>query len=104
MGDNGIPSRADWLFGKTFGIDIVKDKDALIQSYARYMLGNTLEMFEYDGLPETIPQKELEILHQINSFAVWKEVNGKLYVFFAGLGGVLNEYYHPTRAIISNPY
>ena len=104
MGDNGIPSRADWLFGKTFGVDIINDKNALIQSYVRYMLINTLEIFEYDGLPETIPQKELEILHQINGFAIWKNVNGKLYVFFGGLGGVLNEYYHPTRAIISNPY
>lgn len=104
MGDNGIPSRADWLFGKTFGVDIINDKNALIQSYVRYMLINTLEIFEYDGLPETIPQKELEILHQINGFAIWKNVNGKLYVFFGGLGGVLNEYYHPTRANISNPY
>ena len=104
MGDNCIPSRADWLFGKTFGVDIINDKNALIQSYVRYMLINTLEIFEYNGLPETIPQKELEILHQINGFAIWKNVNGKLYVFFGGLGGVLNEYYHPTRAIISNPY
>lgn len=104
MGDNGIPSRADWLFGNTFGIDIVKNKDALIQSYSRYMLNNTLEMFEYDGLPETVPQKELEILHQINAFAIWKKVNDKLYVFHGGLGGVLNEYYHPTRAVVSNPY
>ncbi len=104
MGDNGIPSRADWLFGKTFGIDIVNDKNALIQSYSRYMLNNTLEMFEYDGLPETVPQKELEILHQINAFAIWKNVNGKIYVFHGGLGGLLDEYYHPTRAVVSNPY
>ena len=104
MGDEKIPSRADWLFGGTFGIDIVSDKNALIRSYATYMLANTIQIFEYKGLPETVPQKELEILHQINRFAVWKKVNGKIYVFFAGLGGVLNEYYHPTRAIISNPY
>lgn len=104
MGDVKIPSRSDWLFGGTFGIDIVSDKDALIQSYATYMLANTLQMFEYKGLPESVPQKELEILHQINRFAVWKKVNEKIYVFYAGLGGVLDEYYHPTRAVISNPY
>ena len=101
MGD--IPNRADWLFGLGSS-DILSDKKKLRESYMRYMLSQTVEMFEYDGLPETIPQKELEILHQLNGFAIWKEVNGKLYVFFGGLGGVLNEYYHPTRAIISNPY
>lgn len=101
MGD--IPNRADWLFGCGLS-DILSDKSKLRESYIRYMLSQTVEMFEYDGLPETIPQKELEILLQLNGFAIWKEVKGKLYVFFGGLGGVLNEYYHPTRAIISNPY
>ena len=104
MGDVRIPSRSDWLFGGTFGVDIVKNKSELIRSYSVYMLNNTLQMFEYDGLPETVPQKELEILHQINGFAIWAKVNGKLYVFHGGLGGVLDEYYHPTRAIVSNPY
>lgn len=102
MGNN-IPNRADWLFESDM-VDILKDKSALMKSYVRYMLSQTVEMFEYDGLPDTIPQKEIEILHQMNRFAIWKKVDDKLYVFFGGLGGVLNEYYHPTRAIISNPY
>lgn len=104
MGGGNVPNRADWLFGSSLGIDILNNKDELVKSYIRYMLNQTLEMFEYSGLPESIPQKEIEVLHQINGFAIWKEVDGKLYVFFGGLGGVLNEYYHPTRAIISNPY
>ena len=102
MGTN-IPNRADWLFESDM-VDILKDKSALMKSYVRYMLSQTVEMFEYNGLPDTIPQKEIEILHQMNRFAIWKKVDDKLYVFFGGLGGVLNEYYHPTRAIISNPY
>ena len=103
MGDKNIPNRSDWLFG-CGSDDILLDKSKLRESYIRYMLSQTVEMFEYGGLPETIPSKELEILHQINTFAVWKKVKDKLYVFYAGLGGVLNEYYHPTRAVISNPY
>lgn len=102
MGD--IPNRSNWLFGETLGSDILLDKSKLIDSYIRYMLNQTIEMFEYGGLPDSIPSKEIEVLHQLNRFAIWKEVNGKLYVFFGGLGGVLNEYYHPTRAVISNPY
>ena len=102
MGD--IPNRSDWLFGSILGTDILQDKQELVKSYIRYMLSQTTEMFEYTGLPDSIPQKEIEILLQINGFAIWKEVKGKLYVFFGGLGGILNEYYKPTRAIISNPY
>ena len=104
MGDVNIPSRADWLFGNSFGTDILCDKQSLIKSYAIYMLNQTLEMFEYDGLPETIPQKEIEILHQINASCIWAKVDDKLYVFHGGLGGVLDEYYHPTHAVVSNPY
>lgn len=103
MPEDKIPNRSDWLFG-CGATNILDDKDLLRQSYIRYMLGNTIEMFEYKGLPDTIPQKEVEILHQINSFAIWSKVNDKLYVFHGGLGGVLNEYYHPTQAVISNPY
>ena len=103
MGDIQVPNRSNWLFGG-IGTDILLDKPSLIESYIRYMLSQTIEMFEYGGLPDSIPQKELEILHQVNSFAIWKKVKDKLYVFHGGLGGVLNEYYHPTRAVVANPY
>ena len=103
MGTNSVPNRANWLFGDKWN-DILSDKKSLRESYIRYMLGQTVEMFEYDGLPDTVPAKEIEILHQINGSCTWVKVKDKLYVFYAGLGGVLNEYYHPTRAVISNPY
>lgn len=102
MGNN-VPNRADWLF-ETEMCDILTDKKSLAKSYFKYMLSQTLEMFQYDGLPETIPQKEIEILHQVNGRCIWTKVNDKLYVFFGGLGGELDEYYHPTRAIVSNPW
>lgn len=104
MGDDRIPSRSDWLFGASLGIDILKDKTSLVKSYIQYMFNQTLEMFEYNGLPETIPQKEIEVLHQINASCIWCKVGDKLYVFHGGLGGVLDEYYHPTHAIVNNPY
>lgn len=103
MGSDRIPNRSNWLFDDTWN-DILSDKDALRKSYIRYMLMNTLEIFEYTGLPETIPQKEVEILHQVNASCIWAKVDDKLYVFFGGLGGVLDEYYHPTIAVVSNPY
>lgn len=103
MGDNKVPNRANWLIGCDENIDKL-DKQKLIVHYVKWMLEQTIQMFEYGNLPETIPQKELEILHQLNGYAIWCEVKGKKYVFFGGLGGEFNEYYHPTHAIVSNPY
>ena len=103
MGDNKVPNRSNWLIGCDENIDKL-DKKKLINHYVKWMLEQTIQMFEYDGLPETIPQKELEILHQLNGNAIWCVVDGKKYVFFGGLGGVLDEYYHPTIGIVSNPY
>ena len=101
-----VPGRWMWSFDN-FGIstgEILKDKGALVTSYILYMLARTQRMFEYDGLPETIPQRNLEMLLQINGYAVFANVPDKgLYAFCAGLGGVPNAYYEPTKAIIANP-
>lgn len=99
MGNN----RNIWLFGKT-GSLITKDKELLIDSHIRYMLNKTLSMFEYTGLPRTIPQRELELIIQICRFGIVTKREDKLFVFYGGLGGEPNEYYQPTQAIVSNPY
>lgn len=80
------------------------DKEELIKSYIEYMLCRTIHMFEYENLPSTIPRKDLEILLQINGSATISEVDGELYAFRGGLGGMLNEYYLPTLSVVSNPY
>ena len=53
MGDCKVPSRSDWLFGGLLGNDILSDKPKLTESYVRYMLSQTLEMFEYSGINST---------------------------------------------------
>ena len=103
MANDSIPNRANWVFGRDEK-NVLKDKKSLIDQYIRYMLIRTQRMFEYEGLPDTIPQRELELITQVMRFTIWKKVDGKLYVFFGGLGGIPNEYYQPTNAIISNPY
>ena len=99
MGNN----RNVWLFGKT-GSLITKDKELLIDSHIRYMLNKTLSMFEYTGLPRTIPQRELELIIQICRFGIVTKKDNDLFVFYGGLGGEPNEYYQPTQAIVTNPY
>lgn len=73
-------------------------------SYVEYMLARTRRMFKYTGLPDTIPDVFLEQYLQRNGECIIAEYNGQLYAFCGGLGGVLNEYYFPTKYIVSNPF
>ena len=83
---------------------MLKDKEYLIDYYIQLSLVKTLKMFEYDGLPDTIPARELERIVQLGSFGYWLKKDDKLYVFYGGLGGIPNEYYQPTKFIVANPY
>ena len=102
-----IDNRSLWLFW--YKGSILDNKQMLIDSYFKYMEIKTLEMFEWKNLPKTIPQRELELILQICRFAIFtkaptKSDGDKLFVFYGGLGGMPNEYYQPTQAIVSNPY
>ena len=79
------------------------DKERCIREYMMYMLDRTQRMFEYKGLPDTIPKRMLEFLLQINGFACFAKVKGELYAFYGGLGGEPDVYYRPTICNISSP-
>jgi len=80
-----------------------RNKHENVDNFIRYMLARTLQMFEYNGLPETIPQKELERLLQVQGYAFITEYEGKLYAFTGGLGGQQGVYGEPTEIVIANP-
>lgn len=105
MGNN-IDTRSLWMFGHKG--TILQNKEMLIDSYFKYMEAKTLKMFEWENLPDTIPERELELILQICRFAIFTRAKTdegeKLFVFYGGLGGMPNEYYQPTQAIVSNPY
>lgn len=67
------------------------------------LLAKTLSMFKYDGLPDTIPQRELERQLQTKGYAFITKVEGKLYSFTGGLGGIPDPYGNPTQIVIANP-
>ena len=106
MGNNNIDTRSLWLFG--YKGTILENKPMLIDSYFKYMMIRSLEMFKWKNLPETIPERELELILQVCRFAIFTKVStdkgDKLFVFYGGLGGMPNEYYQPTQAIVTNPY
>lgn len=80
-----------------------KNKANNILNQNNYMLAKTLSMFEWENLPETIPYKEIERLLQTSGYAFVTKVNGELYAFTGGLGGVPDVYGRPTQITISNP-
>lgn len=81
-----------------------KEKTRNINQLNKYMLAKTLSMFEYQGLPETIPQRELERLLQTNGYAfITKAPDGELYAFSGSLGGTERDPYgQPTQITIAN--
>ena len=82
----------------------IKSKDKSVNSYIQKMLAISQAMFVYTGLPETLPQVELETLLQTNGNVFVTKVNGDLYAFTGGWGGVPDAYNRPTEYIVANPY
>ena len=78
------------------------DKKRQLSNFKAIMFDKTLSMFDWDGLPNTLPAVELEKLLQLNGFAVIAKYKGDLYAFNADFKGQ-NAYNRPTHAIISNP-
>lgn len=98
---DGLNNRNNWIIGKCN--NILNHKEKMLEALTFQMLNKTTQIFKYENLPDTIPQKDLETQLQVNGFAVWSEVNGNLYTFIGGLGGKPNVYYLPTIATIANP-
>lgn len=81
-----------------------KNKEKNLNDYITYMLNRSVTMFKYHNLPDTMPQREIELLLQTNGWGCVCEIDENLYCLNGGLGGVPNAYNMPTEIIISNPY
>lgn len=82
----------------------VKNKKLNIQQNTDYTMAKILGMFKYSGLPDSIPQEELEKILLCNGYAFITKHEGDLYAFSCALGGELDVYYRPTKAIVANPW
>ena len=99
-------SRKSRYSGEWSGIDCtcnILDKDKSIYNYVMLMFDRTNQMFEYEGLPDTIPAYMLELYLQVNGHVCVTEVEGKLYALPGGLGGAPDPYYRPTLYVVANP-
>lgn len=95
----------------------ILNKSGGVRQYVAYMLDRTNSMFEWSGLPETIPQSMLELYLQIFGYAAFVEVKDSwptaspnnirtspgVYIFFGGIGGERDIYYRPKTFTLANP-
>lgn len=81
-----------------------RNKTRCVREYIMQFLRRTERIFEYDGLPDTIPAEFLELYLQYNGFAGIFRTSGNLYATFGGLGGEPDAYYQPTTLVVANPY
>lgn len=94
----------DYFFNnKILTKQLILDKDVAITNYIKTMLCRTQQMFKYKNLPDTIPQRMLELYLQTSGVAIIAKVNNELYAFQGGLGGEPDPYYQPTVATVANP-
>ena len=87
----------------TNGNELTIPKDKKIKHLMRYMFSRTQSIFKWEGLPDSIPQRNLELYLQINGNCAFYRHNGTLYAFTGGLGGEPDVYYMPTIYTIANP-
>lgn len=81
----------------------INDKEDAVKLYVTQALCRTQSMFKYKGLPDTIPQRSLELYIQTGGSACIAKVNGELYAFFGTFGGEPDVYYMPRSYIVANP-
>lgn len=104
MADN-IKSREDWWsvfdYVEQQGLH---EKPQIIANYIDYMLIKCLSMFEWKGLPESIPADMFELgLMKFGKLGIKKVGNG-MYALFGNDGGKMTPYYFPKQMTIANPW
>ena len=81
----------------------IRDKDTAVTEFMANTLAKTQSMFEYEGLPDSIPQKELERLLQTTGNTFVTSVDGVLYALSGGKGGEPDVYGRATLYTVANP-
>lgn len=100
----GGANRLDGLFNiNKPGFDFAT-KEGIATFLVFEMFSKTNDMFKWINLPETIPNRIIELQLQANGYTGIKEVNGELYALYGGLGGEPDYNYMPTIYTIANPY
>lgn len=80
------------------------DKPLAMRAYICYFLDRLQSMFKWSDLPETIPQKWLESYLFVDGQCAVINTEKGLFATNGGMGADPNEYYIPTKYIVTNPW
>ena len=67
------------------------------------MLDRLQQAFHWEGLPDTIPQRNLELLLQTCGHCIIAPYKDEYYALIGGYSGEPNAYYEPTQYTVANP-
>lgn len=86
----------------------LRDRHSIAQEYYANYIIRLDSMFEWKGLPDTIPEFILERYLKLNGwcgigYAPEGSQKQGLFCFFGGLGSTPDEYYQPTQIVLANP-
>lgn len=91
------------LFNEQIVENFINNKPSRIRDEIVYMSSRLATMFDWNGLPDTIPPYILERLLQWHGNACIFKHADNLYATFGGLGGEPDYNYEPTLYTIANP-
>jgi len=94
---------AEYKFYNQIAVSEIMDKEKALGNFVLNTYNKTNTIFEYDGLPETLKARFLELYLQHGGNCFVTDVNDNLYCFQGGLGGEPDEYYQPTIFTVGNP-
>ena len=80
------------------------DKPLALRAYICYFLDRLQSMFKWSGLPDTIPQKWLESYLLVDGQCAVINTDKGIFATNGGMGADPDEYYIPTKYIVTNPY
>lgn len=111
MSDN-VSNRDKWNFSQDLAIptsDYLKKKNKMISDEYLEMLARTQGIFKYDGMPETLSARRVELVTQTEGYSFIADVENPASPYKSGLyalkgfaGGVLDPDLLPTQATINN--
>lgn len=80
------------------------DKDKYVSSYIDRKLSETIRMFSYEGLPDTISATDLERILQTNGSVGFIDIDDSLYALSGDFAGVRDAYGNFTEYAITNGF
>lgn len=82
----------------------IRDKVAGVNYYTDTMLNKTITMFKYNNLPESLPERSIELMLQTDGKCIVTDWNNTLIALDGNYAPPLDGYYRSGYFIVANPW